>query len=71
MPWGESSIGRLYCCGEVSSTGLHGANRLASNSLIRSTLYLAIAVMEDSMASILMNIQFQSHIPEWNAEGTS
>ena len=66
---GRTSIGRLYCCGEVSSTGLHGANRLASNSLLEALVF-SHRCMEDSMASI-DEIQFQSHIPEWNAEGTS
>lgn len=65
---GRTSVKQLYACGEVSNTGLHGANRLASNSLLEAVVY-AHRIAED-MASIESKILFHSDIPGWNAIGT-
>jgi L-aspartate oxidase len=65
---GQSSIRRLYAIGECSCTGLHGGNRLASNSLIEAVVY-ADAAAKHSL-SILDRYDFNEDVPEWNAEGT-
>ena len=65
---GQSSIGRLYAIGECSCTGLHGGNRLASNSLIEAVVY-ADAAAKHSL-SVIERYDFNEDIPEWNAEGT-
>jgi len=64
-----SSIKYLYAAGESSSTGLHGANRLASNSLIEAIVY-ADRASKHAIANI-NSIAINTEIPSWNDEGTS
>ena len=66
---GRSSIRHLYACGECTSTGLHGANRLASNSLLEALVF-GNRIAIDLIKSI-DEIQFQEGIPDWNARGTT
>ena len=67
--YGRTSIKNLYACGECSSSGLHGANRLASNSLLEALVF-SQRIYLDSVDEI-GHIQFQENIPDWNAEGTT
>jgi len=66
---GESTINNLYAIGEVASTGLHGANRLASNSLIEAVVYAHRVALHSSAR--LENTGYQESVPEWSLEGTS
>ncbi len=66
---GETSIGRLYANGECACTGLHGANRLASNSLIEAVVF-ADAAAQHSLP-LFRQYTFREDIPAWNAEGTT
>ena len=64
----RTSINYLYAAGECTCTGLHGANRLASNSLLEAIVYADSAV-KDAVKHI-GTIEFNEFIPEWNDEGT-
>jgi L-aspartate oxidase len=65
--FGRSSINNLYACGECSSTGLHGANRLASNSLLEAPVF-AHRIYLDAIEKFKLNV-IPDHIPEWNDDG--
>jgi L-aspartate oxidase len=65
---GKSSIENLYAVGECACTGLHGANRLASNSLLEAVVF-AHRSAEAGLKN-LKAIHFQEGIPNWDAEGT-
>lgn len=64
----QASINRLYAVGECSCTGLHGGNRLASNSLIEAVVYADAAARHG--LSEFKNYDFRTDIPEWDDEGT-
>jgi L-aspartate oxidase len=65
---GRTSISRLYACGECSSTGLHGANRLASNSLLEALVF-AHRCAEDA-AQVVEKADWEPAVPDWNTTGT-
>ncbi|HEX6193661.1 MAG TPA: L-aspartate oxidase [Chitinophagaceae bacterium] len=67
--WGRSSIQNLYACGECASTGLHGANRLASNSLLEAMVFAHRCYLD--VIERVEKIDFRDDIPDWNAQGTS
>lgn len=67
--YARTSINHLYACGECASTGLHGANRLASNSLLEAMVYAHRAYLDLQNHSLFSTIK--NNIPDWKAEGTT
>jgi L-aspartate oxidase len=67
--FGRSSIHNLYAGGEAACTGLHGANRLASNSLLEAVVFSARSA-NDSIKRI-GRIELKQNVPDWNDEGTT
>ena len=66
---GKTSIKNLYAGGECASTGLHGANRLASNSLLEAVVFADSSAI--SSIKYFSEIKFNDNIPDWNDEGTT
>ncbi len=64
----QSTIQNLYAVGECARTGLHGANRLASNSLLEAVVYAHNASL-DAIKKV-ETVSFKENIPNWDAEGT-
>ncbi|MCD4734545.1 MAG: L-aspartate oxidase [Bacteroidales bacterium] len=64
----RTSIINLYAAGECASTGLHGANRLASNSLLESAVFSHRAGLD--AIKMIKSIRFCDEVPDWDAEGT-
>jgi L-aspartate oxidase len=66
---GRTSIDGLFACGEVACTGLHGANRLASNSLLEALVFARRAL--DPAVAYAERHDVPDGIPEWDASGTA
>lgn len=67
---GHTDVPGLFACGEVAHTGLHGANRLASNSLLEGAVMAARASMQST--SYLVEQQHpKMPIPAWDARGAT
>jgi len=71
--WGRASIKNLYVCGECSSSGLHGANRLASNSLLEAMVFAHRCYLDviDKVGIPAPTELDGPAVPDWNATGTS
>ena len=65
---GQTTINRLYACGETSCTGVHGANRLASNSLLEALVFAwrACGNIREQLVTLDNAIDF----PDWDDTGT-
>jgi L-aspartate oxidase len=68
---GRTDIHRLYAIGETACTGLHGANRLASNSLLEALVYADSAARQAIQDIQAMNFSAIPEAPRWNEVGTS
>ncbi|MDR3013584.1 MAG: L-aspartate oxidase [Chitinispirillales bacterium] len=68
--YGNTNITNLYACGETACTGVHGANRLASNSLLEALVFSHRAVIDAAeRVGKCRNID-TNDIPDWDDSGT-
>jgi L-aspartate oxidase len=63
--FGQTSIGRLFALGETSCTGLHGANRLASNSLLEAVVFAQRAL--DRSKELIKEAGDFPEVPRWDS----
>jgi len=69
--WGHTNLERLYAIGEVSCTGVHGANRLGSASLLEGLVW-GWRAAEDLLPRLGdLRLIPSKNIPAWNAEGAT
>ena len=66
---GKTSIVNLHAAGECTFSGLHGANRLASNSLLEGLVFGHRVALD--IDSKLDQVELRQDIPDWDAEGTT
>ncbi len=67
---GNTDIPFLYACGEVAHTGVHGANRLASNSLLEAVVFSRRAA-DDAVKKLNSTPHVKNEdIPQWDESGT-
>src|SRR5690554_970293 len=62
---GHTDVAQLYAVGETSFTGLHGANRMASNSLLECIVYARSAA--EDITQQATQISMPQHLPDWDA----
>ena len=70
--YSRTNFDRLYAIGECSHTGLHGSNRLASNSLLESIVFSHRAAVDclKKLNKSKLNFSFFKLIPEWNGKNS-
>jgi L-aspartate oxidase len=71
--WGRANIENLYAIGEISCTGVHGANRLASTSLLEGLVWgnRAALELERSLDEETKKVPSFDDVPRWDESGLS
>ena len=70
--WGRSNIGNLYAAGEISCTGVHGANRLASTSLLEGLVWgdrVGRHISSYLESNPVVDLPGRDEIPQWDESG--